>query len=30
MARKPKGRHRAYKEWIYNKILKELYMHFSI
>ena len=30
MARKPKGRHWAYKEWVYNKILKELYMHFSI
>ena len=30
MARKPKGSHRVYKEWAYNKILKELYMHFSI
>ena len=34
MARKPKGSHRAYKERAqlnyYNKILIELYMHFSI
>ena len=34
MARKPEGSHRAYKEWAqlsyYNKILTELYMHFSI